>query len=71
MAILNALPHHQIHLDPERVTPSEEVEGAPTAKSARTSEALSTGSNDHEPKPTLRVPLLEKICQGHINKDTY
>lgn len=46
---------------------SEEVEGAPTAKRAETSEALSTSSNDHEPKPTFRVPLLEKVCQVHIN----
>lgn len=52
-------------------TASEELEDAPATKRIEISEAPPTMSNDHEPKPTFRVPFLEKVCQSHTNKDIY
>jgi hypothetical protein len=43
-------------------TASDEVEDAPATKRAGISKALSTSSNEHEPKPTSKAQLLEKVC---------
>jgi hypothetical protein len=50
---------------------SEELEDAPDIKRIEHSEAPPTISDDHEPKPTFRVPFLEKVCHSHTNKDMY
>jgi hypothetical protein len=52
-------------------TASEELEDTPASKRTKNSEAPSTISSDHEPKPTFRVPFPEKVCQSHTNKYIY
>lgn len=50
---------------------SEELEDAPIIKRIEHAEVPTTFSDDHELKPTFKVPSLEKVCHSQTNRDMY
>lgn len=57
------------HIRSAKRPASEELENAAVIRKIEHSEAPPTNSDDHEPKPTFRVPFLEKVCHNNTNKD--
>jgi hypothetical protein len=59
------------HIRSAKRPASEELEDAPVIKRIEHFDAPPTTSDDHELKPTFRVPFLEKVCHSHTSKDMY